>query len=157
MLGEFVRGCRRLDCTCGAFMLAELRGMFGLWKVDYQRSCMTTSHHILILNVFSDGEMFQLDGSLLRPRAFDRAMAIPIMPPLPNMDVLGLPQTFNMMDITLEIPGDKNNSELRASLACTQMKRWSGLRVPCNLGDVSQYVRAFAYRLHSKAGEILSL
>lgn len=55
--------------------------------------------------------MLQAEGSRLRPSALERATAVPTIPPLPNMEVLGLPQTLIIMEITVEIPGDRNSSE----------------------------------------------
>jgi hypothetical protein len=62
-------------------------------------------------NLFSSGEMFHFDGSRFNPKALERATAVPTIPPLPNIDVLGLPQTFNMIAITVDIPGDRKSSE----------------------------------------------
>jgi hypothetical protein len=67
--------------------------------------------------LFSNGDIVQLEGSRFRPSAFDKATAVPTIPPLPNIEVLGLPQTFINIARTVEIPGERNSSELRASLA----------------------------------------
>jgi len=124
-------------------------------EAAYQRSCKTTSHQILILKLFSDEDIFQLEGSRFKPKALDKATAAPIIPPLPNIEVLGLPQTLRIIAITVDIPGDKYNSECRASFAWTQIKRISGQRMTDNSGELSQYIRALAYKFDSKAGEIL--
>jgi hypothetical protein len=61
--------------------------------------------------------MFQFDGSRFKPNAFDNATAVPTIPPFPNIEVLGLPQTLRMIAITVDIPGDRNSSEWSASFA----------------------------------------
>jgi hypothetical protein len=80
-------------------------------KPPYQRSCISTSHQILILKLFSSGDMLQPVGSRLSPNALDNATAIPTMPPFPNIEVLGLPLTLMSIAIIDESPGDRNNSE----------------------------------------------
>lgn len=119
---------------------------------------MRTSHHILTRRLFSNGEMLQLDGSRLRPSALESATAVPTIPPLPNIEVLGLPQTLMRIASTVEIPGERNSSEFNASLAWFQMKRISGTRpAHASFGELFQYTSEFAYRQHNKAGEIFCL
>lgn len=75
------------------------------------RSISMTIDQIRNLKAFSSGLMFHAEQSRLRPSELESATAVPTIPPLPNMEVLGLPWTFNMMDMTVEIPGDRNSSE----------------------------------------------
>jgi hypothetical protein len=69
---------------------------------------------------FSCSEISHIVGSRLRPNAWARATAVPIIPPLLNGDVLGLPETFRISAITVDVPGDKNVSECKASCAWIQ-------------------------------------
>ena len=126
-------------------------------KPPYHRSWTTTSHQIRIRNLFSRREIFQFEGSRFRPKALHNATAVPTIPPLPNMEVLGLPQTLRIIAITVDIPGDRNNSEWRASVAWFQMNRLSGQRRPRSRAEHSQYTRELEYILQRRAGEIFSL
>lgn len=101
--------------------------------------------------------MPQPEGSRLRPKALDNATAVPTIPPLPNIEVLGLPQTLMIIAITVQIPGDRNSSECRASFAWFQIKRISGVRPKHSFLELFQYIRELAYKLQSRAGEISSL
>jgi hypothetical protein len=55
--------------------------------------------------------MFHAEQSRLSPNELERATAVPTIPPLPNIEVLGLPYTFKTIDMTVEIPGERKSSE----------------------------------------------
>lgn len=79
--------------------------------------------------------MSQVDGLRFSPKALEKETAAPSIPPFPKMAVLGRPPTFRMMDTTVEMPGERNNSEWRASFAWFQMYLLSsGLDVSGTLG-----------------------
>jgi hypothetical protein len=115
---ESTRVYRKQDLSYGPVSITD--------QVDrslhtYQRSIKTTIDQMRDRKAFSPGLISHAEQSRLSPNEFESATAVPTIPPLPNMEVLGLPWTLSMIDMTVEIPGDRKSSECSASLACTHM------------------------------------
>jgi hypothetical protein len=107
-------------------------------KVNLPTIMITSSHHILILNFFSEGDKFQSEGSQFNPKALASATAISNMPPLPRWRLLGRPEIFKIIDNIVKIPGVHINSAFTTCSACTQMGRCSGQGIIAQfLGSVS--------------------